>query len=261
MRDHIGDNMGNLDGKVVVITGAAGGIGSATADVVYEQGGVVVPAGRDDSELAAIAAVRDDPRWNPITMDVTDEASVNGGFADLVARFGRLDGLVNNAGVLIPNEVPASTVAEFDAIFGVNVRGTYLCCRAALPFMIEQRAGSIVNIGSINSIGAEKKLALYVASKGAILMLTKAIALDHAHQGVRANVVCPGFVDTPLNVPHYELLGGRDELERSLADFQPIGRPIGTREIAEPIAFLLSDGASAMTGSAMIVDGGVLAKA
>ena len=253
--------MGLLDGKVVIITGAAGGIGSATADVVYEQGAVVVPTGRDGSELAAISAVREDPRWHPIVLDVSDEASVTSAFADVATRFGRLDGLVNNAGVLIPHEVPDSTLAEFDAIFGVNVRGTYLCCRAALPIMIEQNAGSIVNVGSINSIGAEKKLALYVASKGAVLMLAKAIALDHAHQGVRANVVCPGFVDTAINVPHYEMLGGRDELERSLADFQPIGRPIETREIAEPIAFLLSDASSAMTGTAMIVDGGVLAKA
>jgi meso-butanediol dehydrogenase / (S,S)-butanediol dehydrogenase / diacetyl reductase len=253
--------MGLLDGKIVVITGAAGGIGSATADVVYEQGATVIPAGRDDAELTALSAVRDDPRWRPIQMNVTDEASVARGFADVLAQFGSVDGLVNNAGVLIPNDIPSSTLAEFDTIFGVNVRGTYLCCRAALPIMIEQHTGSIVNIGSINSIGAEKKLALYVASKGAILMLTKAIALDHAHQGVRANVVCPGFVDTPLNVPHYEMLGGRNELERSLADFQPIGRPIETREIAEPIAFLLSDASSAMTGSAVLVDGGVLAKA
>jgi meso-butanediol dehydrogenase/(S,S)-butanediol dehydrogenase/diacetyl reductase len=236
--------VGLLDGKVVIITGAAGGIGSATADVVYEQGAVVVPTGRDGSELALISAVREDPRWHPIVLDVSDEASVTSAFADVATRFGRLDGLVNNAGVLIPHEVPDSTLAEFDAIFGVNVRGTYLCCRAALPIMIEQNAGSIVNVGSINSIGAEKKLALYVA-----------------HQGVRANVVCPGFVDTAINVPHYEMLGGRDELERSLADFQPIGRPIETREIAEPIAFLLSDASSAMTGTAMIVDGGVLAKA
>jgi NADP-dependent 3-hydroxy acid dehydrogenase YdfG len=98
-----------------------GGSGSATADVVYEQGGVVIPAGRDDSELAAIAAARDDSRWNLIKMDVTDEASVTDGFADLLTRFGRIDGLVNNAGVLIPNEIPASTLAEFDMIFGVNV--------------------------------------------------------------------------------------------------------------------------------------------
>jgi NAD(P)-dependent dehydrogenase (short-subunit alcohol dehydrogenase family) len=138
---------------------------------------------------------------------------------------------------------------------------TYLCCRAVLPTMIAQKSGSIVNVGSINSIGAERKLALYVASKGAVLMLTKAIALDHAIDGVRANVICPGFVDTPLNVPHYEMLGGREELERTLVDFQPIGRPLETREIAEPIAFLLSDGASGMTGAAIVVDGGALAGA
>ena len=133
---------------------------------------------------------------------------------------------MNSAGVLVPNDLPSSSLEEYDRIFDVNVKGTYLCCRAVLPTMISQGRGSIVNVGSVNSIGAEKKLALYVASKGAVLMLTKAIALDHAHQGVRANVVCPGFVDTPLNVPHYEMLGGRDVLERSLIDFQPIGRPI-----------------------------------
>jgi meso-butanediol dehydrogenase/(S,S)-butanediol dehydrogenase/diacetyl reductase len=253
--------MGPLDGKVIILTGAAGGIGSATAEVLFEQGATVVPTGRDATELADLSGVRTDPRWHPVQIDVADETSVAAGFAEVLDRFGRIDGLVNNAGVLIPNDVASSTSAEFDAIFGVNVRGTYLCCRAVLPAMIAQQAGSIVNIGSINSIGAEKRLALYVASKGAVLMLTKAIALDHAHQGVRANVVCPGFVDTAINVPHYEMLGGRAELERSLADFQPIGRPIHSREIGEPIAFLLSDAASAMTGSAMIVDGGVLAKA
>jgi meso-butanediol dehydrogenase / (S,S)-butanediol dehydrogenase / diacetyl reductase len=253
--------IGPLDGKIVVLTGAAGGIGSATADVLYEQGATVIPTGRDATEVAALSGLRGDTRWHPIQIDVADETSVTSGFGEVLDRFGRVDGLVNNAGVLIPNDIPSSTLAEFDAIFGVNVRGTYLCCRAVLPAMIAQRGGSIVNIGSINSIGAEKRLALYVASKGAILMLTKAIALDHARQNVRANVVCPGFVDTPLNVPHYEMLGGRAELERSLADFQPIGRPIRTREIADPIAFLLSDASSAMTGSAIIVDGGVLAKA
>jgi meso-butanediol dehydrogenase / (S,S)-butanediol dehydrogenase / diacetyl reductase len=127
--------------------------------------------------------------------------------------------------------------------------------------MLAQASGSIVNIGSINSIGAEKRLALYTASKRAALMLAKAIAIDHAAQGVRVNVVCPGFVDTSLNVPHYEMLGGREELERSLPDFQPIRRPIEPREIGGPVAFLLSDLASAVTGTAAVVDGGVLAKA
>jgi meso-butanediol dehydrogenase / (S,S)-butanediol dehydrogenase / diacetyl reductase len=253
--------MGLLDNRVVIVTGAAGGIGSATADVLYEQGAIVVAVGRDDDEVASLASVRRDARWYPLQMNVADEHSVKRGVGEVVAQWDRIDGLVNNAGVLIPNDVPNSTVDEFDAIFSVNVRGTYLCCRTVLPSMTARGSGSIVNIGSINSIGAEKKLALYAASKGAVLMLTKAIALDHAAQGVRANVVCPGFVDTPLNVPHYEMLGGRGELERSLPDFQPIGRPIEPREIGGPVAFLLSDLASAITGTAVVVDGGVLAKA
>jgi meso-butanediol dehydrogenase / (S,S)-butanediol dehydrogenase / diacetyl reductase len=250
-----------LENKIVVVTGAAGGIGSAIADVAFEEGATVIAVGRDATEKHTIAAARVDPRWHPTELDVTDQSAVDTTFAALLETHGRIDGLVNSAGLLIPNDVPTSSLDEYEAIFGVNVKGTYLCCRAVLPSMIERGAGSIVNIGSVNSIGAEKKLALYVASKGAVLMLTKAIALDHAHQGVRANVVCPGFVDTTFNVPHYNLLGGREELERSLADFQPIGRAIETREIAHPVAFLLSDGASGMTGSAVVVDGGVLAKA
>jgi meso-butanediol dehydrogenase/(S,S)-butanediol dehydrogenase/diacetyl reductase len=253
--------MSDLFGKVIVVTGAAGGIGSAIASLAFDRGATVAAAGRDAAEVGRLEEVRSDQRWYPVQIDVADESSVAAGFAAVTDYAGRVDGLVNNAGVLIPNDVPTSSLAEFDAIFAVNVRGTYLCCRAALPIMIEQGAGSIVNIGSINSLGAEKKLALYAASKGAVLMLTKAIAFDHAAQGVRANLVCPGFVDTPLNVPHYEMLGGRDELERSLAEFQPIGRPIEPREIADPVIFLLSDGASAMTGTAVVVDGGVLAKA
>jgi len=115
--------MALLDSKIVIITGAAGGIGSATADVVWEQGATVIPTGRDEGELATLSAVRDDPRWQPIQMDVTDEPGVIRALTDVLTRFGRVDGLVNNAGILILNDVPSSTLAEFDAMFGVNVRG------------------------------------------------------------------------------------------------------------------------------------------
>jgi meso-butanediol dehydrogenase/(S,S)-butanediol dehydrogenase/diacetyl reductase len=250
-----------LTGKIIVITGAGGGIGSATASFLHEQGAIVIPTFRDEQELDRLRNIVDGPRWWPIVLDVSDEIAVEHAFSQIIGQHGRIDGLVNNAGVLIPNDIPSSSIAEFNKIFDVNVRGAYLCCRAALPHMISQGRGSIVNIGSINSFGAEKQLALYAASKGAILMLTKAMALDHAQQGIRANLVCPGFVDTPLNVPHYEKLGGRLELERTLPDFQPIGRAIEPREIAGPVAFLLSDLSTGMTGSALVVDGGVLAKA
>jgi len=137
----------------------------------------------------------------------------------------------------------------------------FLGSKYAIPELLKAGGGSIVNFGSIKSIGAEKLLTTYPARKGAVLTLTKAIALDFGAQGIRANTVCPGFVDTPLNVPHYEALGGREALEAGLPDFQPIGRAIEPIEIAHSVAFLLSDHSTAITGTAFVVDGGVLAGA
>ncbi|QIZ37781.1 SDR family NAD(P)-dependent oxidoreductase [Saccharopolyspora sp. ASAGF58] len=250
-----------VENKVVIVTGAAGGIGVAIAEDLFAEGAVVVATARKKQQVEELAAKHDDPRWQVVELDVTDA----GGFSRLVdntvAQHGRLDGLVNNAGVLAPNDVPSSSVAEYDFHFDVNVKGVYLGCKYAIPAMLASGGGSIVNFGSINSLAAEPQLALYTASKGAVLMLTKAIALDHAAQGIRANTLCPGFVDTPLNVPHYTKLGGREALEEGLPSFQPIGRPIEPREIAQPVTFLISDASSAMTGTAFVVDGGVLCKA
>ena len=138
--------------------------------------------------------------------------------------FGKLDGIVNNAGVLIPGTILDASVEDYQKTFDVNVKGVFLGSKYAIPELLKAGGGSIVNFGSINSIGAEKLLTTYTASKGAVLTLTKAIALDFGAQGIRANTLCPGFVDTPLNVPHYTALGGREELEAGLPDFQPIGR-------------------------------------
>jgi NAD(P)-dependent dehydrogenase (short-subunit alcohol dehydrogenase family) len=178
-----------------------------------------------------------------------------------VAQFGALNGIVNNAGVLIPGTILDASVEDYQKTFDVNVKGVFLGCKYAIPELIKAGGGSIVNFGSINSLAAEKLLTTYTASKGAVLMLTKAVALDFADRGIRANALCPGFVDTPLNVPHYEALGGRDALEAALPDFQPIGRAITPLEIAQPVAFLLSDASTAVTGTAFVVDGGVLSKA
>ena len=117
--------------------------------------------------------------------------------------FGKLDGIVNNAGVLIPGTILDASVEDYQKTFDVNVKGVFLGSKYAIPELLKAGGGSIVNFGSINSIGAEKLLTTYTASKGAVLTLTKAIALDFGAQGIRANTLCPGFVDTPLNVPHY----------------------------------------------------------
>lgn len=247
----------DLQDKVVVVTGAAGGIGRAIVEELRDRGAAVVAADRDVATLDELGGDRLLVRRT----DVTSPDDVAGLVSDAVGRFGTLTGIVNNAGVLVPGNLADLRIEDFQRIFDVNVKGTLLGCKSALPALLAGGGGSIVNFGSINSLGAEKELTAYCASKGAVLMMTRAIALDYAAQGVRANTVCPGFVDTPLNVPHYEKLGGRAALEAGLPDFQPIGRAILPHEIAQSVAFLLSDASSAITGTAFVVDGGVLSKA
>lgn len=249
--------MGLLDGKTIIVTGAGRGIGLATALLLYKEGANVVATVHSNSHVPDLDV--DSERLVVRTVDVTDEQQVKDLVQTAVDTFGSLNGIVNNAAILIPGALLDSSFDEYERTFAVNVGGVYLGSKYALPELLKAGGGSIVNIGSVNSLGAEKKLATYTASKGAVLMLTKSIALDYADQGIRANTVCPGFVDTPLNVPHYEVLGGRDALEEGLADFQPIGRPITPLEIAQSVAFLLSDSSTAITGTAFVVDGGVMA--
>ena len=253
--------MGSLDGKVVLITGAAGGIGHVTARHLHDEGATVVATAYSVDQVKVLADDFDSDRWAARVIDVTSEQDVASAVEFTVTTYGRLDGMVNNAGILIPNDVVSATADEYERTFDVNVKGVFLGCKYAVPALIASGGGSIVNFGSINSLAAEKQLALYTASKGAVLMLTKAVALDFAHEGIRANAVCPAFVDTPLNVPHYTKLGGRQALEDALPDWQPIGRPIEPVEIGQSVAFLLSDASRAITGTSFVVDGGVLCKA
>ncbi len=254
--------MGILNDKVIVVTGSGGGIGEAIVTHLYDEGATVVATAHSEGSIEQlIGRVGDSNRFWGRTLDVTDEAEVKRVIEETGSRFGRLDGIVNNAGVLYPNTTQQATAEEYDKTFDVNVKGTFFGCKYAITAMLNNGGGSIVNFGSINSLGAEKELSLYTASKGAVLMLTKAIALDHGANGVRANCVCPGFVDTPLNVPHYSRFGSKEDLEAGLPDFQPIGRAILPLEIAQAVSFLLSDRSSAITGTPFLVDGGVLAKA
>ena len=253
--------MGILDGKTVIITGAGAGIGRATALHLLDEGATVVATTRTPDDAASLQQEAGSDRLTARTLDVRDEQAFEAVIDEVVSAGGRIDGLVNNAGVLIPGTTVTATVEDYERTFDVNVKGVFIGCKHVLPRMLAAGGGSIVNIGSINSLSAEKNLSLYTASKGAVLMLTKAVALDHGADGVRANAVLPGFVDTKLNVPHYEMSGGREALEEGLADFQPIGRAIEPIEIARAVSFLLSDLSSAITGTPFIVDGGVLSKA
>ncbi len=195
-----------------------------------------------------------------IATDVSDPRAVEAMIARCVELHGRLDVLVNNAGVNIPgvlHEVPDEVI---DRTLAVNVKGPIYGCRAAIPHMLSGGGGSIVNISSVNGIVSEPFLSVYSASKGAVVMLTKGVALDYAKQGIRCNAICPGWVDTPINYAHADMLGGLQHVYDTIDSFQPIGRPGRPEEIAHVALFLASDEASFMTGAIVSADGGMTAQ-
>jgi dihydroanticapsin dehydrogenase len=248
---------GRVADKVCIVTGAGSGIGRATAIRLAEEGGLVLCADIDADSAAATAA---DGAGVPFTADVSDSAQVDAMVAAAVERWGRVDVLVNNAGVNIPgvlHEVPDATI---DKVLAVNVKGQIYGCRAVIPHMLAQGGGSIINVSSVNGLVSEPFLTVYSASKGASVMLTKGVALDYAKQGIRCNVICPGWVDTPINYAHAEMLGGLQHVYDTIDSFQPIGRPGEPREIAHVALFLASDEASFMTGAVLSVDGGMTAQ-
>ena len=155
------------------------------------------------------------------------------------------------------HEVSNETI---DQTLDINVKGAMYLTRAAIPHMLKNNRGSIVNMSSVNGLVSEPFLSVYSASKGAIVMLTRGIALDYAKQGIRCNAICPGWVDTPINYAHAELLGGIDHVYSTISTFQPIGRPGTSREIANLVLFLASDESSFMTGSIVSADGGMTAQ-
>lgn len=251
--------MGRVDGKSCVVTGAGSGIGRASAVRLAEEGGRVVVADIDGASALATAELiaASGGVATAVTVDVADPAQAERMVATAVTQFGSIDVLVNNAGVNIPGVVHELTDEVIARTLDVNVKGQIYGCRAAIPHMLRQGGGSIINVASVNGLVSEPFLALYSASKGASVMWTKGVALDYAKQGIRCNVICPGWVDTPINYAHAEMLGGLDKVYASIDSFQPIGRPGEPREIAHTVLFLASDETSFMTGSVVVVDGGM----
>jgi dihydroanticapsin dehydrogenase len=251
--------LGRLEGKACVVTGAGSGIGRATAHKLAAEGGRVVcvdiAADAVDQTASEIgdAAVA-------VAADVSLRADCDAFVQRCVGEFGSVDVLVNNAGVNIPgvfHEVPDDVI---ERTLGVNVKGQIYACQAAIPHMLAKGGGSIVNVSSVNGVVAEPYLAVYATSKGAVVMLSRGIALDYAKQGIRCNAVLPGWVDTPINYAHADMLGGLQHVYDTIDSFQPIGRPGEPSEIANVIAFLASDEASFVTGSVMLADGGMTAQ-
>jgi dihydroanticapsin dehydrogenase len=251
--------VGRLDGKACVVTGAGSGIGRATAHKLAEEGGSVVCVDIDAEAVEATASAIGDAAL-AVAADVSSRANATAFVERCVEAFGAIDVLVNNAGVNLPGVFHEVSDETIERTLGVNVRGPIYACQAAIPHMLERGGGSIVNVSSVNGVVAEPYLAIYATSKGAVVMLSRGIALDYAKQGIRCNAVLPGWVDTPINYAHADMLGGLQHVYDTIDSFQPIGRPGEPNEIANVIAFIASDEASFMTGSVILADGGMTAQ-
>lgn len=254
--------MGRVEGKACIVTGAGSGIGKAIAERLAEEGGRVlcVDVNGETAETTAENIRRTGGAAEGFTADVSDPEQVGAFVSRCVGLYQRVDVLVNNAGVNLPGVFHEVSNQVIDKTLDVNVKGTIYGCRAAIPHMLRQGGGAIVNISSVNGLVSEPFLAIYSASKGAVVMLTRGVALDYAKQGIRCNAICPGWVDTPINYAHAELLGGLDKVYGAIDVFQPIGRPGEPREIAHLALFLASDEASFITGSVIAADGGMTAQ-
>jgi dihydroanticapsin dehydrogenase len=248
--------------RVAIVTGAASGIGEASAIRLAEEGAAVICADLNAEGAAQTAATITAAGGLALgyTIDISESAQCDAIVAKAVETYGSIDILVNNAGVNLPGVFHEVTNATIEKTLSVNVMGAMFLTRAALPHMLKNSRGSIVNMSSVNGLVSEPFLSVYSASKGAIVMFTRGIALDYAKTGIRCNAICPGWVDTPINHAHAKMLGGLDHVYKTIDSFQPIGRPGTPREIANLVLFLASDEASFMTGSIVSADGGMTAQ-
>ncbi len=248
--------MGKLDGRVVIVTGAARGQGEQEARLFAAEGAKVVLADVLDGPGEALAKELGEGRAAYVHLDVTREEEWAGAVAAAKERFGRIDGLVNNAGILRFNELLATPLEEFQAIVSVNQTGCFLGIRAVAPEIAAAGGGTIVNTASYTGVTGMAGVGAYAASKHAVLGLTRVAALELAAKGIRVNAVCPGAIDTPMSSPEGVDPAAAGELYRRLVPLGRIGRP---EEVAALALFLTSDDSSYVTGQPFVIDGGWLA--
>ncbi|MFF0437329.1 SDR family NAD(P)-dependent oxidoreductase [Streptomyces sp. NPDC004327] len=248
--------MGKLDGRVVVITGAARGQGEQEARLFAAEGAKVVLADVLDDRGEALAKELGGDRAAYVHLDVTSEAEWAAAVAAAKERFGRIDGLVNNAGILRFNELVSTPLAEFQAIVQVNQVGCFLGIRAVAPEIEAAGGGTIVNTASYTGVTGMAGVGAYAASKHAVLGLTRVAALELAGRGIRVNAVCPGAIDTAMSNPEGVDPAATAELYRKLVPLGRIGRP---DEVAALALFLTGEESAYITGQPFVIDGGWLA--
>ena len=250
-----------LEHKVALITGGTSGIGEATAFLFAKEGAKVAITGRNEQRGHAVTEriKNDGGKAIFVRTDVRNAEDCRHAVDETLRIFGRLDILFNNAGVFFPHTILDCTEEEWDLQMDINLKGTFLMSKAAIPGMIAQHTGVIINNSSGWGMAGGDAAVAYCASKGGVVLLTKAMAIDHGRQGIRVNCICPGDVDTPMLPEDARMRGLKWEDYLAGCAQRPMGR-IGTPdEIAKAALFLASEDSSFMTGAALVVDGGGLA--
>lgn len=244
-----------LEGAVIVVTGGKNGIGAAIVATARSQGAQLVSFDIDRSEPHLGAD--QDSALSPtlyLDVDVTNEDAIREAVSEVLAKFGRIDGLVNNAGRNSFGDATVMSEAEWDAFMNLDLKAAWLCSKIILPSLVESSPSAIVNISSLHSLLTAEGFFPYAAAKAGLIGLTKSLALDFGSRGVRVNAVSPGYVDTDLARDYFAARPG--ELLRVLA-IHPLARIGSTTEIAEVVCFLLSSKASFVTGANWVIDGGL----
>ena len=239
-----------LDGRVAVVTGGCGGIGTAICRRLTLEGAVVI--------AADLKAPKDDTNFHKL--DITSEDSVKALAADIEAEHGKVDILVNAAGIEIEKTIEETSLAEWNQVFAVNVTGTFLASKYLVGLMRKGGGGSIINFGSYDGFIADPSLAAYCAAKGAVHALTRAMACDHGADNIRVNAICPGFIDTPMLQSFFREAGNINTLKQAVCDIHPMGRYGTPDDVAGLVNWLAGDEARYASGQLWVLDGGLTAQ-
>jgi NAD(P)-dependent dehydrogenase (short-subunit alcohol dehydrogenase family) len=252
-----------FEGRIVLITGASSGIGRATAERFADEGARLALLDRDQ---AAGIAVKDgiEARGGDCAfhhVDISDESAIISAINQIQSRFQSVDHVVNCAGITVVKKIEECTAQDWDYVLNVNLRSVFLIAKYVLSLLRSSQHPTIVNVASVSSMVAQIGTAAYVASKGGVLMLSKALALDLAEEGIRVNCVCPGITDTPMFRFHMSMESNPIEATQERISRVPLGRALLPREIADAILYLSSDQSSGITGTSLVVDAGYTATA